>query len=239
MNFSVQARAWDCFDGYLFDIDGTLLNCQDAVHYFAFCEALTAIAGRPMNLDGVVAHGNVDNGILRDALVLGGIPEQLWRPRLAEARAQMGRFVEANKADLRTPTLPGVPQLLAHLRQKGAVLGVATGNLEAIGKLKLRSAGILEAFTIGGWSDAHETRAAVFSNALERMRAQIGSAGSVCVLGDTPADVYAAHANGLPVIAVATGIFSQQALQAAGADLCLESFSELTNPLPVVVTAVD
>jgi phosphoglycolate phosphatase len=55
-------RAWDEFDAYLFDIDGTLINCRDAVHYFAFCESLTRIAGRPMNLDGVVAHGNTDAG---------------------------------------------------------------------------------------------------------------------------------------------------------------------------------
>ncbi len=34
------ARRWDAYDAYLFDIDGTLMNCTDAVHYFAFCEAL-------------------------------------------------------------------------------------------------------------------------------------------------------------------------------------------------------
>ena len=73
-------RAWDEFDAYLFDIDGTLINCRDAVHYFAFCEALTRIAGRPTNLDGVVAHGNTDVGILRDALHLAKVPDEAWRP---------------------------------------------------------------------------------------------------------------------------------------------------------------
>ena len=33
-------RAWDDFDAYLFDVDGTLLNCRDAVHYFAFCDGV-------------------------------------------------------------------------------------------------------------------------------------------------------------------------------------------------------
>ena len=27
---------WDSADAFLFDIDGTLLNSRDAVHYFAF-----------------------------------------------------------------------------------------------------------------------------------------------------------------------------------------------------------
>src|SRR3569623_1436637 len=77
-------RPWDAFDAYLFDVDGTLLNCKDAVHYFAFCEALKALSGRDLNLDGVTAHGNTDIGILRDALTRAGISEQQWRPRLQE-----------------------------------------------------------------------------------------------------------------------------------------------------------
>ena len=58
--------------GICFDIDGTLLHCTDAVHYFAFCEALKSVAGQSMTLEGVTAHGNVDTGILRDALPAGG-----------------------------------------------------------------------------------------------------------------------------------------------------------------------
>ena len=45
-----KQRAWDSYDAYLFDIDGTLLNCTDAVHYFAFCDTLTMLARRPLNL---------------------------------------------------------------------------------------------------------------------------------------------------------------------------------------------
>ena len=48
--------AWDGYDAYLFDIDGTLLHCRDAVHYFAFCNALERVAGRRMTLEGVVAN---------------------------------------------------------------------------------------------------------------------------------------------------------------------------------------
>ena len=63
-----NGRAWDEYDVYLFDIDGTLLECRDAVHYFAFCAVLDSLAGRPLTLEGVTAHGNTDIGILRDAL---------------------------------------------------------------------------------------------------------------------------------------------------------------------------
>lgn len=43
-------RPWDSFDAYLFDIDGTLINCTDATHYFAFCDVLKTISGRELTL---------------------------------------------------------------------------------------------------------------------------------------------------------------------------------------------
>ena len=128
---------WDSYDAYLFDIDGTLLNCTDAVHYFAFCDALTRIARRPINLDGVTTHGSVDVAILRDAFTRAQVPEAEWRPPLAEARTLMGEQVIRNRADFRIDVLPGVPGVLEHLRAQGKILGVATGNLAEIGRAKL------------------------------------------------------------------------------------------------------
>ena len=223
------SRPWDAFDGYLFDIDGTLLNCQDAVHYFSFCSALTAVAGRPLNLDGVVTHGNTDDGILRDAFARGGVAEAVWRPRLEEIRSSMGAQVEANRGDLRMDVLPGVPELLGHLRSRGAVLSTATGNFARIGEVKLQHCGLRKFFDLGGWSDGCETRAEVFRRALEALRQRLEAGAAVCVFGDTPADVQAAHANGLEVVAVSTGIHSRAQLEAEGPELCLDSLQELLS----------
>ena len=154
----VNGRPWDSFDGYLFDIDGTLIHCTDAVHYFAFCEALTTISGRSLTLEGVATQGNVDVGILRDAFALAGIPESRWRPQLPAILGGMGDFVAARTQDLCPNILPRVRDVLDHLRAKGASLGVATGNLRRIGELKLQRAGILDYFQIGGWSDEFECR---------------------------------------------------------------------------------
>ncbi len=216
-------RAWDEFDAYLFDIDGTLINCRDAVHYFAFCEALTRIAGRPTNLDGVVAHGNTDVGILRDALRLAGVPDEAWRPTLAETQAAMGEFVEARMDEFQIEPTPGIVDVLQHLKGKGAVLGVATGNLERIGRAKLAKAGVLAWFDSGGYSDGFESRQDVFKAALGLVEPGL----SVCVVGDTPEDVRAAKACGLPVISVATGIFTVEELQAEQPDWCLQSFYDV------------
>lgn len=224
---AADLREWDEYDAYLFDVDGTLLHCTDAVHYFAFCEALGALAGRPLNLDGVTAHGNTDVGILRDALALAGVRDEVWRPQLSEIRGEMCRFVEARREQLCTEVLPAVPEVLGHLRARGAVLGVATGNLEGIGRLKLERCGLLEWFDFGGYSDGYEYRVDVFTGALAKARVLRGANASVCVVGDTPEDVRAARANGLDVIAVATGIYSLEELAAEKPNLCLRSLQDL------------
>ena len=224
---TVNGRPWDSFDAYLFDIDGTLLNCTDAVHYFAFCEALQTLSGRALNLEGVTAHGNTDIGILRDALTLASIEPDRWRPRIPEIRRAMGRFVGEHEAELCVTALPQVRQVLEHLQAKGAILGIATGNLRQIGQLKLKRAGLLGYFKVGGWSDEYEHRADVFRGAIELIRAATHPHATICLLGDTPADVLAAQANALPVIALCTGVYSRQQLLETKPDLCLESFAEL------------
>jgi phosphoglycolate phosphatase len=219
--------AWDAFDAYLFDVDGTLLNCKDAVHYFAFCEALKALSGRELNLDGVTAHGNTDIGILRDALALAGIPESDWRPRLLEACGSMCSHVETNRQQINTDALPAAREVLQHLRDRKARLGIATGNLARIGRIKLESCGLLQYFDFHAFSDGLETRADVYSRALGQARELAGRDAKICAFGDTPADVRAARHHRISIIAVATGIHSREQLSAEQPDLCLLSLSDL------------
>jgi phosphoglycolate phosphatase len=218
---------WDEYDAYLFDIDGTLLHCTDAVHYFAFCEALKSLSGRSLNLEGVAAHGNTDIGILRDALALANVPERVWRPRIAETRSAICCFVEEHKHEICATVLPFVFETLHHLRRRGGVLGVATGNLEGVGRVKLQHCGLLEYFDFGCYSDDFEYRSDVFKHAFAKACTIAGEGATVCVVGDTPADVQAARANHLDVIAVSTGIYSYEQLAAAKPDRCLRSFAEL------------
>ncbi len=229
--FSVSGRAWDAYDAYLFDIDGTLLNCTDAVHYFAFCDALSSVANRALTLEGVVAHGNTDTGILRDAFERAGVAESVWRPRSQELQRSMGLQVERNRAELRASATPHVEKVLRHLRSRHAVLGIATGNLAVIGRLKLTHCGLLEYFDFGGYSDGYEHRKDVFAHALTQARELAGKDAAVCVVGDTPADVQAAKANHLDVIAVATGVYSREQLLAESPTFCVTTLADL---LPIL-----
>lgn len=219
------SRAWDAFDAYLFDIDGTLLHCRDAVHYFGFCEVLTKLAGKPVNLDGVVAHGNVDPGIIRDAMARAGVADTVWRPHLSQLCGELASYVEQHRDEFRIEVLPGVPRVLQHLRQQGRVLGVATGNLERIGWTKLDVCGLRQEFSFGGFSDSYEYRGPMITGAVEKARSLAGAGARVCVVGDTPSDIRAAREAGVEVIAVATGIYPQAELHEA--DLVVPSMPDL------------
>ena len=172
------------------------------------------VAGRPLNLDGVTTHGNTDVGILRDAFARAGIPEDYWRPRLPQICEQMCLQVEQNKAGLCATVLPQAREVLLHLRNKGATLSVATGNLERIGRQKLTAANLLELFTWVPGLILLSSRADILCHAIEQVRRATSADAAILAVGDTPADIRAARANHLPVMAVATGIYTFEQLQA-------------------------
>lgn len=228
-------RTWDEYDAYLFDIDGTLLNCRDAVHYYAFLAALKLLSGLALDLSEITTHGNTDIGILRDALARAGIADEAWRPRIAEACGAMCAYAHRHRNEFCPVVAPGVRRMLEHLRRRGALLAIATGNLERIGRLKLGRCGLLRYFQIGAFSDRFERREDVFRYALSAVHAQVGSGASVCAVGDTPSDIRAACACGIDVIAVATGAHSQEQLYAEHPALCLPSFLQLIAPGPSAI----
>ena len=219
------SRPWDGYDAYLFDIDGTLLHCNDAVHYFGFCHALTSAAGRPVDILGLPVQGKIDPGILREAFARAGVPEAEWRPRLPEILDSMAAHVEAHAAEFQIDVLPGVRETLQHLRDRDARLGTGTGNLQRIGWAKLEACGLREFFDFGGFSNGYEQRGKMIAAAAETARALTRPDAAILVVGDTPGDIEAARFAGLDVLAVATGIFSAKELQAA--DLVAGSMREL------------
>jgi phosphoglycolate phosphatase-like HAD superfamily hydrolase len=218
---------WRQFDAYLFDIDGTLLNAQGGVHYNSFHTALREVYGCNGRIDAVPVHGNTDIGILRAALEHhAGVPAD-FEARLPRALDVMRAEVDRNVEGIEAKVCPAIPELLAALRRDGKLLGVATGNLEFIGWIKLQRAGLRQFFDFGSFSDHNEKREEIFRHGVNLARELRGMQTSVCVVGDTPNDIRAATHLGLPVIAVATGIYTEDELVRHRPTLCLGSCAEL------------
>lgn len=220
---------WDAQDAYLFDIDGTLLRCRDGIHVNAFLNSVRTVMGRDVSLDGVTLSGNTDPGILREAFHLSDLDEQHWQPHFDTILQHMREDFAARRQEMRIDKMPGVDETLLHLRTRGAALGIATGNLETIGWLKIEFLGLRHWFTFGGFSDRFPRRADMIAHAAATARIHAGPGASVCVVGDTPSDISAARANQLPVIALATGSYPWEQLMEHQPDVCATNLLALLD----------
>ena len=131
--------------------------------------------------------------------------------------------------------MPGVPELLDALSGRDGVrLGLATGNFRQSALMKLHHFGLGGYLSEGGFGDDAENRGELVGIAIERVAGARGRE-PVWVIGDTPLDIEAAHANGALALAVATGPCSVEELRAAGADLALQDLSDTQGALAALL----
>ncbi len=228
--------AWDGQDAYLFDIDGTLLRSRDRVHFDSVASSVQRVTGFEITLAGVLIHGSTDTAILREACRQAGIPAKVLEKQYDAILEAMRNCVAERRHELDPELMPGVEEVLRHLAQKGALLGVASGNLEAIGWIKIEKAGLREWFRFGGFSDHFPIRAELIAHATQKARELAGPTAcpepKICVVGDTPRDIEAARANSLSVIAVATGRYSFDELAKCQPEACVSSLADLLAMAP-------
>ncbi|WP_066586233.1 HAD family hydrolase [Cellulomonas timonensis] len=220
----------------LFDIDGTL-----AVGSSAHLAALVATAwdvlrlrvdiqmvGERPHLDDQDVTGWIDSQVLR-----------LLRDRAqAEGRAPLDALVEryvATYADaladgtaLVGRPVPGAAHVLDALRSRGTPLGLVTGNVHGVARLKLTGLGLDRGFSFhrdGGFGDWRAGRAELPAAAGQRLGIALGP--EVWLVGDTCADMAGAKGAGLTAVGVLTGGDDEEELRAAGADVVLRSVADL------------
>ncbi len=217
----------------LWDIDGTLLQRASLEHAEAMRTALTRVHG-PLSLDGaqVEAAGRTDGAIARDLLIASGHASEAIDARADDVIAACCElYDELCPADLSPTLAPGVPQALTSLggRPDAFRFSLVTGNFERIARLKLARAGIGDWFPEGqgGFGSDAEDRALL--PPIARARAGGWPRERTVVIGDTPRDIACARADGLRVVAVATGPFGVEAL--ADADAVIDSAASVVPVL--------
>ena len=200
---------------FLFDIDGTLLRGGDPTHARAFDAACRSLFNVPGDIHRTDLAGRTDRRILRHVLAAEGVtPDE---PRVLEAFRFMEDFVERElTASIADRVLPGVPALLSRLRGSRHTVGLVTGNLPRIARVKLARAGLWESFDdVGGFGHLSELRADLVRFALDQAGA---AARDTVVIGDTIHDIECGRAHGTRTVGVTTGRTTAAELGAAGAD---------------------
>lgn len=217
----------------LFDVDGTLIKSGGA-GLRGMNAAFERLYGVRNALDGIPFAGRTDRAIVGDAFRAIGI-----EPTPAEVARLRAAYVEDLRVEIKRPVddpatvLPGVEVLLdAMATLPHLQVGLLTGNFEPGAVVKLEHFDLWRRFAFGAFGDDHVDRRALVPVALARAM-RVGHAtpppSRVVIVGDTPLDVDCAKAHGARAVAVATGPYDRATLSAAGADLVVDSFTDVPH----------
>jgi phosphoglycolate phosphatase len=212
----------------LFDIDGTLIITGGA-GAAAWRLAFNELYGIPADIGEFTDTGMTDPDVGHKTFraVLGRDPSRAELGKLMERRLHHLYQTVADSEDYRV--LEGVEGLLPRMLEDGYLLGLVTGNVEAAAHIKLHRARLNRYFSFGGYGSDSTDRGELTRVALQR--AAVVSGGSVTpdqafVVGDTPHDVAAAHAAGVPCVGVASHHYTSEQLRAGGADWVIDSLAD-------------
>jgi phosphoglycolate phosphatase len=221
----------------LFDIDGTLLLTHGA-GMRALNRAFEVNRVLPDAVKAVHPDGKTDPQIVREIMTICGRDAECTGEMLASFFTSYLSFLKEEMAvctQLRI--MPGVGELLARLAgEPGFYLGVATGNIEEGAWIKLRHARLHSFFHFGGFGSDSEDRTEVVRRAIARGTQLVAprSMEAAFVIGDTPRDIIHGKAASARTIAVATGTYSLETLQAYSPDLAVRTLEEVERVMEVL-----
>lgn len=203
----------------LFDLDGTLtdpgLGITNAVAY-ALQKLGRAVPPR------TELYRYIGPPLLPSFQSYAGMDE-------AEARRALGLYREyfAPRGIFENEVYPGIPELLAALKDAGRQLVLATSKPEPFARRILEHFALAGYFDLVAGSTLEETRTEkreVIAWALEKARAD---PARTVMVGDRSYDVQGAAANGIPCIGVLFGYGSAGELRDAGAVAVAATVQEL------------
>ncbi len=223
----------------LWDIDHTLISSGGVGSEIA-AEAFASVTGVAMRAQADIS-GRTERTIFRETLKLHDLdPNDFAFADYAAALAD-GYIRHAERLRRRGRALPGAAEALATLAAEPEVMQtVVTGNVKAVAKIKLAVFGLAASIDAeaGGYGDDHEDRAPLVDLAIHRASKYARhpfTPAEVTLVGDTVADVDAARANHVRVIAVATGRHTPEALHHAGATVVLPNLANTSDLLDAVL----
>lgn len=207
----------------LWDIDHTLIDTRGVgreLSAAAFQRTLGPAMRRQAKIDGIT-----EPVIFRETAKLHGLDTD--RSDFERFAAALTEEHLAQAADLRERghALPGAAAALDLLAAHGIQQTVVSGNVRPVAEIKLQVFGLDRhiLWDLGAYGEDDDLRAELVRLSLQRADT---SPVDAVLIGDTPADVEGAHANGVRVIAVASGRSDEVALREAGAETVLPDLLE-------------
>lgn len=209
------------YRGYLFDLDGTLVDTAPDLDA-ALNHALSGAGLGPVD-ESLTRHwvGHGSRVLVEQALALHGTSSDV-----GALQAAFIAYYQSHIADRSVP-YPGVEEALHALRGRGARLAVVTNKLTRLSVPLLEALDLAPLFDciVCGDTAAHPKPAA--DPALHACAALGLGADQVLFVGDSGTDVACARAAGCAVVCVADGYNQGVPAAQLGADAVIDSFLDL------------
>ena len=220
ITWTVLTRSANLIRFILFDIDGTLLDAGDLSRR-CFLRVVRRFVNPEAALHQCSLSGKTDPQIMKELLLQNGLPPRQTDRTLSEALKsyQSCYLSDLKEADVRP--LDGARELVARLgaiRRERLLLGILSGNMEGLIVPKLEAAGIpASGFVVGSFGSDNADRDRLPAIAVERSEESLRTRTlphEVAIVGDTPFDIMCARRFGAVSIAVATGDYTCEQLEA-------------------------
>lgn len=201
----------------LFDIDGTLIRHFGKepdinIGWNRFGHALHEVFGIDVIANPQLQyHGSVDRAILFDIARQYGVTKPEFDAKFEDVKAAVIDYAHTKETSQIYESIPEAVELLKRVKNTPDrfLLGILTGNVDAMARWKLRHVGIDPIwFTLFVTSDEYEDRISLAKSVCTKLEKEANIAiepGNVIVIGDAVGDVRCAHAIGAKSIIVMTG----------------------------------
>lgn len=209
---------------WLFDVDGTLVDTTK-LHVVAYRKAYQEVTGKVIP-DVLIEQRFGMPATKGHDLVLSSAGIAYNEKMIGKVVTKHQIFFAEETKKVKIVPLNGVAALLVKLKKEGDVLGVVTGNFEAPAQNILSNAGLLSFFSFLSCDTGNDDRAAIVRRGVDLGRKKC-PLGKVIVVGDTPSDVRAGQAVGAFTVAVATGVFSAEALKKEKPSVVVNSLQDV------------
>ena len=198
----------------LFDVDKTLIKSSTG-HEEAFSIGFKEVYNIDSTINIINHYGMTDQQIIIEVLKKKGLKESEIRPKIKECMKAMLDYFDEIKDTIQIEILDGVIELLEELKKQNFLIGLVTGNLEPIGRGKMKKANLNHYFKLGGFGSDNINRAELVKFAIKRAEKNFNFKydNNVFLFGDTPQDMNAGHEAGITTIGVTTGIYTKEDLK--------------------------
>ncbi|XWN37054.1 MAG: HAD hydrolase-like protein [Balneola sp.] len=210
----------------LFDIDGTLLTVDRKFNRPLIRRILDDLEINYPDMEKEGFSGRTDHDILTSFLINHEFDEGLYK-RLKSEYLKRTDLEMLSEHVIRHSF---VDEAISFFDEIGAYTGLLTGNYPSAAKAKLKVAGIEYKFKFGAFGEFHKDRNQLPLIALKEVEKNLeieADPERFIIIGDTPRDVECAKYAGMKCVAVTTGRFSKEELEAHHPDVII---SDLSNP---------